>query len=119
MTNRRLAGSGLILLTLLLAAGCQQQAGGEGKAAGPLTAGQTGFIDTPSATVVVHGMGCPQCASSVDRLLMDVPGVRDVSVDLGSGQVKVAFDDPLRPTREQLADAVRKSGYKLVRIDTP
>jgi short subunit dehydrogenase-like uncharacterized protein len=46
-------------------------------------------------------------------------GVRDVRVDMGSGRVTVHLADENRPSQEQLARAIRQSGFTLVRIDMP
>ncbi len=78
-----------------------------------------GAIEGSSVTMVVHGMGCPLCANNVDRQLKALPGVRDASIDLGSGEVKVQLAGENRPTRAQLARAVQDSGFTLVRIETP
>ncbi len=80
---------------------------------------QQGPIESETATLVVHGMGCPLCANNVDRQLLAVPGVTDVSIDLGSGSVTVYLAESNRPTRSQLARAVDESGFTLVALSTP
>ena len=76
--------------------------------------------DGSTATLVVHGMGCPLCANNVDKQLLKVSGVEKVNVDLGSGKVKVSFASGVaRPSDDKLAKAVANSGYTLVRIQTP
>ncbi|WUJ12468.1 heavy-metal-associated domain-containing protein [Actinoplanes sp. NBC_00393] len=61
----------------------------------------------------VAGMTCGGCASRVSQQLTDVPGVRDVSVDVVTGAVTVtsaaALDD------DSVAAAVAAAGYQLVR----
>jgi copper chaperone CopZ len=76
-------------------------------------------ITTDTATLTVHGMGCPLCANNVDKQLKDVTGVTDVRVDMGSGRVTVHLAAENRPSKAQLARAIRQSGFTLVRIDTP
>jgi copper chaperone CopZ len=76
-------------------------------------------IQSQTATLVVHGMSCPLCANNVDVQLLRVPGVEDVEIDMGDGSVRVTFADAPRPTRAQLARAVDRTGFTLVRIDTP
>jgi copper chaperone CopZ len=66
---------------------------------------------------LVHGLSCPQCASNVDKQLLAVKGVEQVNVNLGTGQVVVQVSPDQPPTGGQLAAAVKKSGYTLVRID--
>src|SRR3954466_7042272 len=74
-------------------------------------------LTTPTATLLVHGLSCPQCSSNVDKQLLAVKGVQEVHVNLGTGQVVVLVNKDQPPTGVQLADAVKKSGYTLVRID--
>jgi copper chaperone CopZ len=74
-------------------------------------------ITPPTATLVVHGLSCPQCASNVDKQLLAVKGVEQVNVNLGTGQVVVQVSPNQPPTGSQLAAAVKKSGYTLVRIE--
>jgi len=74
-------------------------------------------LSPPTATLVVHGLSCPQCASNVDKQLLAVKGVQQVHVNLGNGQVVVLVSQDQPPTGTQLAAAVKKSGYTLVRID--
>jgi copper chaperone len=76
-------------------------------------------ISGDTAVLTVHGMGCPLCANNVDMQLKNLPGVRDVRVDMGSGRVTVHLADENRPSQEQLARAIRQSGFTLVRIDMP
>ena len=44
---------------------------------------------TSTSTYKVTGMTCGHCEASVRGALTQLPGVRDVSVDLDSGQVKI------------------------------
>src|SRR5688572_10669093 len=74
-------------------------------------------VTGPVATLVVHGMGCPQCSSNVDKQLLAVKGVHSVHVNLGNGKVTVAVSKEQPPTGRQLAAAIKKSGYTLVRIE--
>ena len=72
-------------------------------------------IDTDTATLVVYGMSCPQCSDNVRRQLLAVPGVRDVTLDLGTGEVSVRLM-PRMVRRSQLAAAVKDSGFTLKEI---
>src|SRR5690349_12047818 len=64
-----------------------------------------------TATLVVHGMACPQCANNVDRQLLKVPGVESVKVDMGTGIVTADLSPSNPPTREQLAKAIDETGF--------
>jgi copper chaperone CopZ len=75
-------------------------------------------IASAGAVITVHGMGCPQCANNLDLQLRAVPGVQDVEVDMGSGVVRVTLAGQLpRPSRKQLAEAVRDSGFTPLRVE--
>src|SRR5947207_2332226 len=74
-------------------------------------------LTTPTATLLVHGLSCPQCSSNVDKQLMAVQGVQQVQVNLGTGQVAVRLNESHPPTSNQLAAAIKKTAYTLVRID--
>jgi len=75
-------------------------------------------IKASIATLVVHGMSCPQCSTNVDKQLLAVPGVEKVMINLGTGEVNVRLAPDQQPTGNQLAAAIKKSGYTLIRIDT-
>lgn len=95
-----------------------------GCAGGPKTTPQAqstapALIDAPTATLIVHGMSCPLCANNVDKQLLTVPGVQSVNVDMGTGEVKVNLAPEARVTRQQLADAVDKSGFTLTEVRIP
>jgi copper chaperone CopZ len=76
-------------------------------------------IAASSATLIVHGMSCPLCASNVDQQLKEIPGVTAALVDMGSGKVKVAFAKDARVTRKQIEAAVYKSGFTLAEVRIP
>lgn len=71
----------------------------------------------PKAVMYVHGMACPQCAYNVDLQLLKVPGVKDVKVNMASGIVTAQLSPENPPTQEQLAAAIRETGFSLVRIE--
>jgi copper chaperone len=100
---------------LALAAGCETTP----KRSTDRTDIVDGAIDTETATLLVHGMGCPLCANNVDKQLLAVPGVERVNVDMGTGRVTVHLNRANPPTRHQLASAVDDSGFTLVSISTP
>ncbi len=77
-------------------------------------------IEGEQATLTVYGLSCPKCATNIDRQLMSVPGVSDVSTGLSAGRVVVTFaSDAEAPSRRQLGEAVRNSGFTLRGIDVP
>ncbi|MEV4715042.1 cation transporter [Micromonospora sp. NPDC049374] len=65
-----------------------------------------------TAIYQVKGMTCGHCVSSVSTEISGIAGVRDVQVDLASGQVTVDSEAPLDPAA--VAAAVDEAGYELV-----
>jgi copper chaperone len=64
-------------------------------------------------TYAVTGMTCGHCVSSVREELGELPGVRQVDVDLGTGEVLVTSERAL--DAGQVEQAIRVAGYQLVR----
>jgi Cu+-exporting ATPase len=59
----------------------------------------------------VDGMTCANCARSVERKLLGVPGVTNASVSLEAASATVEYDTELvKP--EMFAKAVRELGYE-------
>jgi copper chaperone CopZ len=63
----------------------------------------------------VTGMTCDHCVSAVTAELTRLPGVREVSVDLPTGQVSVTSDGPV--PIDQIRTAVDEAGYVLAGAD--
>ncbi|MEO7131159.1 MAG: heavy metal-associated domain-containing protein [Dermatophilaceae bacterium] len=67
-----------------------------------------------TTTIIVTGMTCQHCSSSVTEELSAIPGVREVSVDLHAGEdspVTISSDTPLDPAA--VSAAVAEAGYSL------
>ena len=65
-----------------------------------------------TTTFHVDGMTCGHCVAAVSGELRDtVAGVKDVQVDLPSGQVVVTSDQPLE--QAAITAAVDEAGYQL------
>ncbi|QOS57616.1 heavy-metal-associated domain-containing protein [Thermobifida fusca] len=65
-----------------------------------------------STTIIVTGMTCGHCVSSVKEEISELPGVTDVRVDLESGRVEIDSTAPL--SDEQIRAAVAEAGYEVV-----
>ena len=63
------------------------------------------------STYTVTGMTCEHCVASVTEEITDIDGVTDVAVDLPTGVVTVASDQPL--DQAQVRAAVDEAGYQL------
>jgi copper chaperone len=64
-----------------------------------------------TTTYTVAGMTCGHCVNAVTEEVAKIPGVLDVRVDLTSGSVEVASQQPLDDAA--IADAVEEAGYEL------
>lgn len=64
-----------------------------------------------TTTLLVDGMTCDHCVSSIRSAVGGVDGVTDVAVDLASGQVTVTADGA--PDEAALRAAVEDAGYDL------
>jgi len=112
-------GLALCIGAAAAASGCEKTTAM--KSSEPVSLGAAGNrpIDAGSATIWVQGMGCPLCANNVDQQLSKVPGVSHVDLNLGTGEVRVALEQGRQPSRAQLAQAIRNTGFTLVKIDVP
>ena len=66
---------------------------------------------TVTAHYRVEGMTCGHCERAVTQEIGAIPGVHEVRVELGSGDVTVCSDRPL--SRDEVAAAVDEAGYDL------
>ena len=108
-----------LALSLFLSAGLLAGCAGTPKPGLASMADAAEPITSSSATLIVHGMSCPLCANNVDKQLLTLPGVQSVNVDMGTGEVKVAFAPKARVTKAQLAKAVDASGFSLMEVRIP
>ncbi len=74
-------------------------------------------MSTVSSTYTVNGMTCAHCATSVSEEVSRLDGVRDVTVDLPTGQVAVVSDTAL--DEAAVRAAVEEAGYELVGSGLP
>lgn len=63
----------------------------------------------------VTGMTCGHCVQAVTGELSQLPGVREVQVDLPTGVVTVTSDAPL--PIDEVRTAVDEAGYTLAGVD--
>lgn len=70
------------------------------------------------AVLYVNGLGCPLCASNIDKQLTRVQGVDRVKVDLSQGKVDVGFaPGAAHPSPAALGEAVEDAGFTLVKVE--
>lgn len=70
-------------------------------------------MSTSTSTYIVEGMTCGSCAGKVSDRVEQIPGVRDIDVDLATGGVTLTSDTAL--DKEAVRAAVEKAGYQLSR----
>ncbi|MFI5150818.1 MAG: heavy-metal-associated domain-containing protein [Bacteroidia bacterium] len=59
----------------------------------------------------INGMACSACASSVEKRLAQLPGVKEVHVDLAKKEASVTGDQEIKS--EQVKDALKGTNYTL------
>jgi len=65
----------------------------------------------------IHGMHCASCVNRVESALSEVPGVRNVRVNLATEQAALELDDEAGHLHDRLIDAVRQAGYEAEEAD--
>lgn len=76
-------------------------------------------IAADSAVLWVNGLGCPLCATAVDKQLLRISGVESARVDLSEGKVYLGLSGQPRPTPHALSEAVKDAGFTLVKVELP
>jgi copper chaperone len=62
-------------------------------------------------TIKVKGMSCRHCVRAVSTTLSGIEGVKNVSVDLASGEA--VFEETKPVDVETLRERLKKAGYEL------
>jgi copper chaperone CopZ len=65
----------------------------------------------------MNGLSCPLCATNIDQQLGDLPGIRDIKVNLKTGVVTADIVGDQRPAPKQIAAAADQAGVTLVNIE--
>lgn len=63
------------------------------------------------ALVKVTGMSCPQCSHNITLLMDRTDQIERSRVDLGNGQVYIAFAPEQSLTAEEISDLVDRAGF--------
>jgi copper chaperone len=64
------------------------------------------------SAIKVKGMSCNHCVMRVTKALQAIEGIKNVKVDLQSGEA--TFDEEKPVDRKVIAEQVRKAGYEVV-----
>ncbi len=65
-----------------------------------------------TSTFGVMGMMCATCVGTVEGAIKELPGIKDVSVNLTTERARVVYD-PSQVSPEQIAKAVEGAGYQV------
>jgi len=71
---------------------------------------QENVVQMRQHTFSVTGMSCASCEARVKKALERVEGVRGVTADHVSGQVRVMFDEE-RVEESTLVNSIKNAGY--------
>ncbi len=72
-------------------------------------------------TLKIEGMDCPSCAGPVEKAVCALPGVKDASVNYGSGKIKLNFEEgggDVAATTKMVEKTINKLGYKIAKDGT-
>lgn len=61
----------------------------------------------------VQGMSCGHCVNSIESSVGELAGVSSVKVELGSGEVSVAFENE-ETTLDQIKEVIEDQGYDII-----
>ncbi|WKA52962.1 copper chaperone CopZ [Planococcus liqunii] len=64
-------------------------------------------------TLKVQGMSCAHCVNTVESSVGELQGVSSVKVDLGKGEVSVAYDNS-KTSLNQIQETIEDQGYDVV-----
>lgn len=64
-------------------------------------------------TLKVQGMSCAHCVNAVESSVGELQGVSSVKVDLGKGEVAVAYDNS-KTSLNQIQETIEDQGYDVV-----
>ncbi|MDX2130798.1 MAG: heavy metal-associated domain-containing protein [Planctomycetota bacterium] len=74
-------------------------------------------LSSDGALLYVNGMGCPLCATNIDRLLARKRSISTAVIDLGAGTVLVGFEGGrAKPSPYDLREWVADAGFTLVKV---
>lgn len=64
--------------------------------------------------IKVKGMSCGHCVKRVTRALESLPGLKNVKVDLQSGEA--AFEKPDKVSMDEIVKAIQEAGYQVEKM---
>ncbi len=65
-----------------------------------------------ASVLKVKGMSCQHCVMSITKALSQLDGIKNVQVDLATGEVR--FDNTKTVASEQVEKAITDAGYEVI-----
>jgi copper chaperone len=62
-------------------------------------------------TIKIKGMSCQHCVKAVTKTLSEIDGIKDIQVDLATGEA--TFDEVKPVDLELLQERIKRAGYEL------
>jgi len=62
-------------------------------------------------TIKIKGMSCQHCVKAVTKTLSEIDGIKNIQVDLASGEA--TFDEVKPVDLELLQERIKRAGYEL------
>jgi len=87
-------------------------------AADKAAAASTNGVSANEVVLWVSGMGCPLCASNIDKQIERLPNVTSVKVDLSNGKVRVGMlPNKPHPSPATFGEAIEDAGFTLDKVE--
>lgn len=109
---------GIALGLVVAVVGCSQNQGEPAEVGRPASEFQQAQPQQQprEAIIWVKGLSCPLCVQAIKKELATVKGVEQIDVDYETESATVNFNHK-PPTREQLVQAVERTGYVLTKLE--
>ena len=65
--------------------------------------------NTEKINLKLEGMSCASCATSIEKIILNVPGVKSCSVNFGAEQAAIAYN-PRRTSIFDIQQAIEEAG---------
>ena len=63
------------------------------------------------STIKINGMSCNHCVTAVTKALSEIDGIKDVTVDLSTGEASFVEEKPV--DMDIVKKIIEKAGYKV------
>lgn len=110
--------TGVVLVSLMVV-GCSQNESSPGMFGQPASeVGPAPSQEQPrSAVIWIRNLSCPLCVQAVKRELGAVRGVEKIDINYEEELATITLASRKPPTREQILEAVERTGYVLTKLE--